>query len=113
MRPRIVVIGDPGVDELASLIEIHEQALIEQFVAHPEDYLLWPHYDSIEVPVLCLRGADSDLVLPATLAEMQRRGPGAAGRLQVIEVPGCGHAPALNVPGHLAPIEAFVRAAGA
>jgi hypothetical protein len=43
---------------------------------------------------------------------MRRRGPGAAGRLQIIEVPGCGHAPALNVPEHLDPIEAFVRAAG-
>ncbi|MBT2304257.1 alpha/beta hydrolase [Variovorax paradoxus] len=90
----------------------YDPAMVRQFVAHPEDYLLWSHYDAIEVPVLCLRGAESDLVLPATLDEMRRRGPGAAGRLQIIEVRGCGHAPALNVPEHLVPIEAFVRAAG-
>ncbi|NDZ16362.1 alpha/beta hydrolase [Variovorax sp. WS11] len=90
----------------------YDPAMVRQFVVHPEDYVLWPHYDAIEVPVLCLRGAESDLVLPETLVEMQRRGPGAAGRLQIIEVPGCGHAPALNVPAHLDPIEAFVRAAG-
>ncbi len=91
----------------------YDPAMVQQFVAHPDDYLLWPHYDAIDVPVLCLRGAESDLVLPETLAEMRRRGPGAAGRLAVLEVPGCGHAPALNVPAHLEPVEAFVRAAGA
>jgi pimeloyl-ACP methyl ester carboxylesterase len=90
----------------------YDPAMVRQFIAHPEDYVLWSHYDAIEAPVLCLRGAESDLVLPDTLEEMRRRGPGAAKRLQVIEVPGCGHAPALNVPGHLEPIEAFVRAAG-
>jgi pimeloyl-ACP methyl ester carboxylesterase len=91
----------------------YDPAMVRQFIVHPEDYVLWPHYDAIEVPLLCLRGAESDLVLPETLDEMRGRGPGAAGRLQIIEVPGCGHAPALNVPAHLAPIEAFVRAAGA
>ncbi|OUM00307.1 alpha/beta fold hydrolase [Variovorax sp. JS1663] len=90
----------------------YDPAMVRQFIVHPEDYVLWPHYDAIEVPLLCLRGVNSDLVLPETLAEMRGRGPGAAGRLQIIEVPGCGHAPALNVPAHLAPIEAFVRAAG-
>ena len=90
----------------------YDPAMVRQFVAHPEDYLLWSHYDAVDAPVLCLRGAESDLVLPATLDEMRGRGPGAAGRLEIIEVPGCGHAPALNVPGHLEPIEAFVRAAG-
>ncbi|MEJ7688253.1 MAG: alpha/beta hydrolase [Variovorax sp.] len=91
----------------------YDPAMVQQFVAHPDDYLLWPHYDAIDVPVLCLRGAESDLVLPEALAEMGRRGPGAAGRLAVLEVPGCGHAPALNVPAHLEPVEDFVRAAGA
>ena len=35
MRPRGVVVGDSGADELSSLIEIDEQALIEKLVAHP------------------------------------------------------------------------------
>ena len=34
MRPRSVVIGDPSADELASLIKIGEQALVEKLVAH-------------------------------------------------------------------------------
>ena len=34
MRPRGVVVGDPGSDDLASLIEIEKQALVEKLVAH-------------------------------------------------------------------------------
>jgi len=90
----------------------YDPAMVRQFSAHPDDYVLWPHYDAVEVPLLCLRGVESDLVLPETLGEMRRRGPGTKGLLQIIEVAGCGHAPALNVPAHLEPIEAFVRAAG-
>jgi len=41
---------------------------------------------------------------------MRGRGPGASGLLQVIEVPGCGHAPALNVPGQLDAVTAFIEA---
>ncbi len=55
-----------------------------------------------DLPVLMLRGVDSDLVLPETVSQMQLRGPGARGLLQTVEVPGCGHAPALNVPQHWA-----------
>lgn len=91
----------------------YDPAMVRQFSAHDNDYLIWPHYDAIEVPVLCLRGAESDLVLPEVLERMRLRGPGAAGRLQVIEVPACGHAPALNVPEQLLPVEGFIRAAGA
>jgi pimeloyl-ACP methyl ester carboxylesterase len=90
----------------------YDPAMVKQFSAHDNDYLIWPHYDAIEVPVLCLRGAESDLVLPEVVEEMRRRGPGAEGRLQVIEIQGCGHAPALNVPEQLEPIEGFIRAAG-
>lgn len=89
----------------------YDPAMVEQFVHHPDDYLLWDHWDAIEAPVLLLRGADSDLVLPGAVAQMQQRGPGARGRLQVIEVPGCGHAPALNVPTQLEAVSRFLAAA--
>lgn len=89
----------------------YDPAMVRQFTAHDDDYLIWPHYDAVEAPVMLLRGAESDLVLPDTVAAMRHRGPGGAGRLTVLEVPGCGHAPALNVPAQLAPIAAFLRAA--
>lgn len=88
----------------------YDPAMVRQFTVHDDDYLIWSHYDAIEVPMMILRGAESDLVLPDTVEAMRHRGPGAAGRLTVLEVPGCGHAPALNVPEQLEPVAAFLRA---
>ena len=90
----------------------YDPAIVQQFHRASDDYLLWDHYDALSVPVLCLHGADSDLVLPETLETMKLRGPGAAGRLQVVDVPGCGHAPALNVPDQLDQISRFLQSAG-
>lgn len=87
----------------------YDPAMVQQFVHHPDDYLLWAHYDQIDIPMLLLRGAESDLVLRETVERMRTRGPGQAGRLQMIEVPGCGHAPALNVPGQLDAVTDFIR----
>jgi pimeloyl-ACP methyl ester carboxylesterase len=56
------------------------------------DVDLWSLWDRVAVPTLALRGASSDLLLPATAQEMKRRGPKA----EVVEVAGCGHAPALR-----------------
>ena len=91
----------------------YDPAMVQQFTAHQNDYLIWPHYDRIDIPVLCLRGAESDLVLPETVAEMRQRGPGARGLLQVVEVPGCGHAPALNVAAQYALVDDFLARAEA
>ena len=88
----------------------YDPAMVRQFIDHPNDYDLWHHYDRIDVPVLCLRGAESDLVAAETTREMLRRGPGARGLLQVVEVPGCGHAPALNVPQQLELVAGFIDA---
>lgn len=86
----------------------YDPAMVQQFISHPNDYLIWDHYDQIAIPVLCLRGAESDLVLPGTTQAMLRSGPGALGLLAVVEIQGCGHAPALNVPQQLALVAGFV-----
>ena len=86
----------------------YDPAMVRQFTDHPNDYELWEHYDAITVPVLCLRGAESDLVLRETVEEMKTRGPGRRGLLSVVEVPGCGHAPALNVPAQLDLVTSFI-----
>jgi len=59
--------------------------------AEPEDVDLWALWDLIAIPVLVLRGAESDLLPAETAAEMAARGP----RAEVAEIRGCGHAPAL------------------
>ncbi len=66
---------------------------------------LWPVYDAVDCPTLVLRGAESDLLTAETAQAMTRRGPKA----HLVTVPGCGHAPALNVVGQLAELDAFLR----
>ena len=89
----------------------YDPAMVQQFTEHPNDYLIWPQYDALDIPVLCLRGEQSDLVSREVVAEMQTRGPGRLGLLEVLEIPGCGHAPALNVAEHFDPISRFLAAA--
>jgi pimeloyl-ACP methyl ester carboxylesterase len=91
----------------------YDPAMVQQFIHHPDDYLIWNHYDAIDVPVLCLRGENSDLVLREAVQEMMRRGPGLEGLVQVVEIAGCGHAPALNVPEQLNLISEFFERADA
>lgn len=86
----------------------YDPAMVRQFIDHPADYELWDHYDRLRIPVLLLRGAESDLVLPDAAAEMMTRGPGPLGLARVVEVPGCGHAPALNVPEQLDVVRGFI-----
>ena len=86
----------------------YDPAMVQQFISHPDDYLIWDHYEAIEVPVLCLHGVESDLVLPQTLQAMRQSGPGLRALLQVSEIAGCGHAPALNVPAQLERVAAFI-----
>ena len=82
----------------------YDPAMVRQFILHPNDYDLWDAYDALDIPVLCLRGASSDLLKPEVAEEMRHRGPCA----QVVTVDGCGHAPALNTPGQLAIVEGFL-----
>jgi len=88
----------------------YDPAMVRQFTDHPDDYDLWAHYDAIDIPVLCLRGAESDLVLRDAVAEMMRRGPGLRGLTRVVEIAGCGHAPALNVAEQLELVASFINA---
>ncbi|MBC7618190.1 MAG: alpha/beta hydrolase [Candidatus Saccharibacteria bacterium] len=88
----------------------YDPAMVHQFTGHPNDYLIWSHYDAVEIPVLCLRGAHSDLVQACTVDAMRCRGPGRRNQLSVVEVQDCGHAPALNVPLQLDLVMNFLAA---
>ena len=69
----------------------YDPAIAEAFKQVTADVDLWPLWDAITAPTLVLRGANSDLLLAETAAEMAARGPKA----KVIEIPGCGHTPSL------------------
>ena len=84
----------------------YDPAMVMQFTHHDDDYGLWDEWDALDIPVLCLRGAESDLLLPPTVEQMRQRGP----RAVVVEIAGCGHAPSLNTPEQFALIERFLAA---
>lgn len=66
---------------------------------------LWPLWSLLQaIPVLCLRGAHSDVLSEATLARMQREKPD----LSTITIANRGHMPLLDEPGCLAAIDAFL-----
>jgi pimeloyl-ACP methyl ester carboxylesterase len=66
---------------------------------------LWPLWGALaKVPILVIRGAQSDILSPATLARMQ----GVKPDLKVLEVANRGHAPMLDEPECLAAIDEFL-----
>ncbi|MBI5256037.1 MAG: alpha/beta hydrolase [Burkholderiales bacterium] len=81
----------------------YDPAMVRQFIVHPNDYDQWDAWDSLDIPVLVLRGVDSDLLLPDVAEAMRSRGP----RAVVATIADCGHAPALNTPEQHALIERF------
>jgi len=81
----------------------YDPAMVRQFIVHPHDYDQWAAWDALTLPVLVLRGADSDLLLPEVAEAMRNRGP----RAVVVTMPDCGHAPALNTPAQYALVERF------
>jgi pimeloyl-ACP methyl ester carboxylesterase len=69
---------------------------------------LWPLWGALaKVPILAIRGAQSDILSAATLARMQREKPD----LGVLEVANRGHAPLLDEPECLAAIDEFLARA--
>ena len=67
-------------------------------LAKAGEIALWNHFDAIAVPILIVRGGDSDLLSSATVEEMLKRNPHA----RSITIPGVGHAPAFLKPEQIA-----------
>ena len=65
---------------------------------------LWNVWNEIRCPILVLRGADSDVLSRATLARMRASKPG----LDVVELDGVGHAPALMNAAQIAAVREFL-----
>jgi pimeloyl-ACP methyl ester carboxylesterase len=74
--------------------------------AEPADADLWPLWERIATPVLAIRGATSDLLLPETAARMAAK-PG----VRLAEIPETGHAPALMDAAHVSLIAEFLAEA--
>jgi pimeloyl-ACP methyl ester carboxylesterase len=65
---------------------------------------LWPVFEALDMPLLILRGAHSDILEKSAAAKMQRRLKGAT----LVTVPGVGHAPSLDEPEALDAIQDFL-----
>lgn len=73
--------------------------------AAESELFLWAAYESLTLPVLLLRGAQSDLLRSETAEQMAETGPCA----QVITLPDVGHASLLDREAHYAPVLEFLR----
>lgn len=82
----------------------YDPAIVQQLVAHPDDFNQWPAFDGLQIPMLLLRGESSDIVLPEHAAAMKQR----RRQLEILEVADCGHAPALNVPSQWDAVSRFI-----
>jgi len=75
-------------------------------LAAVHEALLWQAYDRVSCPTLLLRGAESDLLSPATAQAMTERGPHA----RLVEFAGVGHAPTLVQENQRAAVREFLLA---
>jgi pimeloyl-ACP methyl ester carboxylesterase len=67
---------------------------------------LWQQFDALpRVPILIIRGANSDLLSAETVAAMRTRRPD----LQTLDAPDQGHAPLLDQSDIIASISAFIK----
>ena len=80
--------------------------LITPELAKAGEAALWAMYDHLRLPVLLLRGAESDLLSVATARAMTERGPKA----RLIEFAGVGHAPMLVQPEQRQAVTDFLQA---
>ena len=81
---RLTLHYDPALGESLRAVTPESTLVAEQ--------VLWHLYDQITASTLLLRGAQSDLLTPATAQAMQTRGPKA----RLVEFAGVGHAPTLT-----------------
>ncbi|MEN8235933.1 MAG: alpha/beta hydrolase [Pseudomonadota bacterium] len=67
---------------------------------------MWHYWDQVRCPVLLLRGETSDILLPETVERMLAM---HSSSLEVVEIKGVGHAPALMARNQIAIIHDWLR----
>lgn len=97
--------GDQWVKHYDLRIAQPMQAETQESVQASED-ILWPAYESLQEPVLIVRGAQSDLLTPDTVEQMLSRNAQA----RLLTVPEVGHAPTLRSAEQIKPIRDFLLA---
>ena len=78
-------------------------ATVNPIMAKAGEMAMWHAFKQIHIPILIVRGGDSDLLSAATVAEMCKVNPYA----RSIEIPNVGHAPAFVKPEQVALAKEF------
>lgn len=84
----------------------YDPGIADPFSGAIQDVELWSVWDRIAVPVLVVRGMESDLLLADTAEQMTRRGP----RARLVEFAGVGHAPMLMAEDQIRAVRDFLLA---
>jgi pimeloyl-ACP methyl ester carboxylesterase len=103
-RPQLKPDGDGFKPHYDPAIAVPFKAITPE-IAKAGEAMLWHAYDSLRLPVLLLRGAQSDLLSHDTAQVMTQRGP----RARLVEFAGVGHAPTLVAPDQVAAVSEFMR----
>lgn len=103
-RPQLKPEGDGFKPHYDPGIAVPFKAITPE-IAKAGEAMLWQAYDSLRLPVLLLRGAESDLLSHDTAQQMTQRGP----RARLVEFAGVGHAPTLVAPDQVAAVSDFLR----
>ncbi|MGE4064039.1 MAG: alpha/beta fold hydrolase [Rhodospirillaceae bacterium] len=83
----------------------YDLSISQPFIANAKAVDLWPFFTSLRMmPVLAIRGANTDLLSPAVFDRMQAEVP----HLQRVTVPNRGHAPYLDEPEARGAIDKFL-----
>jgi len=97
-------------DGLALWYDARLRDAVIEHAATSTAFELWPWFDALAgLPVLTLRGANSDLLTAETAAEMRARRPD----MTYVEVADRGHVPFLDEPEVLAAVDRFLGEMGA
>jgi len=104
-RPQLKADGDGFRPHYDPAIAVPFRAITPEIAAAGQA-MLWQAWDSLKGPVLLLRGAQSDLLSPATARQMTERGPKA----RLVEFDGVGHAPMLIQPEQRQAVKDFLLA---
>jgi len=97
--------GDDGalVLHYDPAIAVAIRAITPEIAAQAEA-ATWALYDAIGAQTLLVRGAQSDLLAPATARAMTERGP----RARLVEFEGVGHAPTFVPPAQVEAVASFL-----
>lgn len=100
MAKRVMVLGQGG-----RIVFDYDMAIADPFSAAPSNAAppdMWLSFEALaNVPMVLVRGAQSNILSPATAAQMQAR----AGQMELVTVPKTGHAPLLSEPEVLVAID--------